>query len=114
MKRFEYTGQCGQKVGFGLVETGQVYEVTDEAAPVLEGDADFELLTGKAAKSAQAVPAWPESPGPVAPAVPPAAPAAVQSPALPVLDEQIIGFTGAPAASESPSQSRRSRSGKSA
>lgn len=104
MKVFEYTGQSGQKVGFGLVQTSQVYVVTDDAAPILEADADFKQLKGKALEEADPVPAWPEPAS--APAVAPTEP----SPSESGLDQQIIAFTGAaPAAS---AKSRRSRSGK--
>lgn len=118
--KFEYVGQTGQKVGFGLVVTGQVYEVTEAAAPVLEADADFEKLSGKAAEEADGVPGWPEPP--TQPAEAGDAPAsedspegvladsvAAAAPTPPTLDQRIISYVTPPPAAR---RARRSTSKK--
>jgi hypothetical protein len=109
MKLFEYTGTSGQKVGFGLVETGQVYAVTDELAPILASDSEFKELTGKAAEGVENVlPASPEPPS-FPPGVSEAPPVeeAAEEPAGPTLDEQIVAYKGA--APEPAKPPRRSR-----
>jgi len=91
--KFEYTGATGQKVGFGLVETGQVYAVPEDGAAILEADADFKKLAGKAAEEAEALPGWPEPP--TQPAVAEEAPSVEeQAPASTPLDQQIIAHVG--------------------
>lgn len=93
--KFEYTGPEGQKVGFGLVVPGAIYEVPATTAAILEADADFKKLKGKAAEEASAVGGWPE--GPIEPAVPSAEPIVEEAPEdkapLADLDRAIISYT---------------------
>lgn len=55
------------KIGFGLVEPGETYNVTDEQAAQLEQDADFtEVKSGKAKDAALDGPS-PANPSPIPP-----------------------------------------------